>query len=141
MDFQDGNLILAPDLKENLNKSDQAEVKIIQMVNEYIARNGIDAPEETLLTLRDGYDAPEILSLNLKEAGITSIIWAMGYHYDYSLVHLPVFDETGYPIAQDGTTAFPGLYFAGLPWQPIQRNGFLLGVSEVALKIAEKISL
>jgi putative flavoprotein involved in K+ transport len=140
MDFQDGKLILAPDLKENLNKSDQAEVKIIQIVNEYIAKNGIDAPEETLLTLRDGYGAPEILALNLKEAGITSIIWAMGYHYDYSLVHLPVFDESGYPITQAGNTSFPGLFFAGLPWQPMQRNGLLIGVGESAQAIMEKIS-
>jgi putative flavoprotein involved in K+ transport len=139
MDFQDSNLILAPDLKDNLNKSDQAEVKIIQMVDEYIAKNGIDAPEESLPILRDGYDAPEILSLNLKEAGITNIIWAMGYAFDYSLVHLPVFEESGYPIAPNGATSFAGLYFAGLPWQPMQRNGLLIGVGELAHTIVEKI--
>jgi putative flavoprotein involved in K+ transport len=140
MDFQDGNLILAPDLKENLNKCDQAETRIIQTVNDYIATNGIDAPEESLPTLRDGYDAPEILSLNLKEAGITNIIWAMGYRYDYSLVHLPVFDESGYPITQAGNTSFPGLYFAGLPWQSMFRNGLLIGIGESAHAIVEKIS-
>jgi putative flavoprotein involved in K+ transport len=137
--FQDGKLLLAPDLKENLNKNDQAELKIIQMVDEYIARNGIIAPEESLPILLDGYKAPEILSLDLKETGITSIIWAMGYQYDYSQVHLPVFDDTGYPIAQNGITSLPGLYFVGLPWLPIQRNGFLLGVGEVARTVAEKI--
>jgi len=137
--FQDGQLLLAPDLKENLNKNDQAELKVIQAVDEYITKNGISAPAESLPALSDGYNAPEILSLNLKKAGITTIIWAMGYHYDYSLVNLPVFEESGYPITQAGVTRFPGLYFAGLPWQPMMKNGLLLGVSESAHAIVEKI--
>jgi putative flavoprotein involved in K+ transport len=108
-------------------------------VDEYITKNGISAPAESLPALSDGYNAPEILSLNLKKAGITTIIWAMGYHYDYSLVNLPVFEESGYPITQAGVTRFPGLYFAGLPWQPMMKNGLLLGVSESAHAIVEKI--
>jgi putative flavoprotein involved in K+ transport len=139
--FQDGSLLLAPDLKENLDKNDQAELRIIHTIDEYITRNGISAPEESLPAYRDGYDAPEILSLNLKETGITTIIWAMGHRYDYSLVHLPVFDEYGYPVTQAGMTDFPGLYFAGLPWQPMMRNGLLLGVGEAARAISEKISV
>jgi putative flavoprotein involved in K+ transport len=138
--IQDGKLFFAPDLKENLNKNDQAELKIIRSVDEYIAKNGISAPEESLPALRDGYDAPEVLSLDPNEAGITSIIWTMGYHFDFSLVHLPVLDESGYPVAPAGTTAFTGLYSVGLPWQPMQRNGLILSVGETARTVAETIS-
>jgi putative flavoprotein involved in K+ transport len=137
---QDGKVLLAPDLKESLTKSDQGEVRILHLVDEYIAKNGINAPEDHLPTLRDGYDAPEVLALDPKETGITTIIWAMGYSFDFSLVHLPVLDEFGYPVSQAGSTGFPGLYFAGLPWQPMQRNGFLLGAADIAHSVVEKIS-
>jgi len=136
---QDARLVLPPDLKENLNKNDQAELKILRMVDDYIAKNGISAPEERLPALHDAYDVPEVLSLDLKETGITSVIWAMGYHFDYSLIHLPVVDESGYPIAQSGMTGFPGSYFVGLPWQPMQKTGLLLGIRETAHPIVEKI--
>ena len=139
MGVKDGRLVLAPDLKENLARSDQFELNITRAVDEYIAREGIDAPEETLPFLRDAYEAPEILTLDLKEAGISTIIWATGYRYDYSLVHQPVFDETGFPDTLDGVTHSPGLYFVGMPWLPNQKTGLLLGVGGIARYVAEKI--
>ena len=49
-------------------------------------------------------------------AGITSVIWATGYDFNFAWVKLPVFDEEGYPIQALGVTQYPGLYFLGLPW-------------------------
>ena len=42
------------------------------------------------------------------------MIWAAGYGFDYSWVHLPVFDDYGFPVQQRGVTRFPGLYFLGM---------------------------
>ena len=77
---------IAPDLKENLGKSDGFEANICKQVDDYVARNGLDAPREELPQLRDGYNAPEVRELDLKAAGITTIVWAMGYNFDFSLV-------------------------------------------------------
>lgn len=139
-DIQDHSLILAPDLHENLHKADQLELNILRMADDYIARNNIDAPLEQIPVLTDAFQAPEIDHLDLKAAGITSIIWALGYHYDFSLVKLPVFDDFGYPISKDGETSFPGLYFAGLPWIPFPKTGLLLGVAEQAALVAKMIT-
>ncbi|MBP1704250.1 MAG: dependent oxidoreductase [Chloroflexi bacterium] len=117
--LQDGSgnkLWMASDLKENLAKADQFEANLVKMIDAYIARAGLDAPEESLPVLRDGFDAEIITELDLHKAGITSIIWAMGYRFDFSLVKLPVFDGDGYPVQQRGVTDYPGLYFVGLPW-------------------------
>ena len=46
-------------------------------------------------------------TLDLQAAGITSVIWANGYGFDYSWVHLPVLDAWGYPIQQRGVTEVP----------------------------------
>jgi putative flavoprotein involved in K+ transport len=137
----DGHTIaLAPDLKENLAKSDGAEANFCKMVDGYIAQQGLDAPREELPQLRDGYQAPEITELDLKAAGITTIIWAMGYTFDFSLVKLPTFDADGFPVQQRGVTDYAGLYFIGMPWLPKQKSGLLLGVGEAAEHIAAHIA-
>jgi putative flavoprotein involved in K+ transport len=138
--IEDGRISLAPDLKENLAKVDGFEDMIIKAVDDFIEKNGLDAPEDYRPRLQDGYSAPEILSLNLKDAGITSVIWALGYHFDFSLVKLPVFDSFGFPITEAGVvSAYPGLYFASLPWLPSQKTGLLLGVGEQAAHITEHL--
>jgi len=127
---QNGKVILAPDLKENLAKVDKAEKDIIAMIDKYIEANGINAPQETLPNLQDGYSAEVITELDLKAANINSIIWAIGYTADYSLVKLPIADEDGFPIQQCGVTQYPGLYFVGMNWLSKRKSPILLGVNE-----------
>jgi putative flavoprotein involved in K+ transport len=116
------------------------ETIITRVVDAYIARSSNPAPLEILPVLRDGFDAPEVPDLDLRQNGITSVIWAMGYQFDFSLVHLPIFDDSGFPITEAGATRLPGLYFAGMPWLPMQKNGHLLGMGDVAQSIAARIN-
>ncbi|WP_154796312.1 flavin-containing monooxygenase [Occultella kanbiaonis] len=52
-----------------------------------------------------------------RELDVASIIWCTGYRPNYSWIDLPVTDEAGFPISDRGITAFPGLYFLGVPFQ------------------------
>jgi putative flavoprotein involved in K+ transport len=131
---------LAPDLYENLAKVDQFELEVLKAIDGYIQENDLDAPPENVPQLREGYKQPIIEELDLKAAGINTVIWAMGYTFDYSLVKLPVRDGDGFPIQASGATPYPGLYFVGLPWMPSERSGFLLGVSDSAKRIASNIA-
>ncbi len=126
----DGRVTFKPDLKETLARTDKAEKDICAMIDKYIAAKGIDAPLETLPELQDGYSAEEISELDLNSANINSIIWAMGYTFDYSLVKLPITDEDGFPIQQGGVTQYPGLYFVGMNWLSTRKSAILLGVNE-----------
>jgi putative flavoprotein involved in K+ transport len=136
----DHTITLAPDLKANLAKADEFEADFCKKVDGYIAQQGLDAPREELQQLRDGYGAPEILELDLKASGITTVIWAMGYSFDFSLVKLPAFDADGFPIQHGGVTNYAGLYFVGMPWMPRQQTGILLGVGQTAEHIAKHIA-
>jgi putative flavoprotein involved in K+ transport len=133
-------LQLAPDLHENLAKVDKLEVDICSLIDGYIARNGLNAPTEVLPMLRDGYAVEPVTALDLRAAGVTSVIWALGYAFDFNYVHLPVFDGDGFPIQEQGVTAYAGLYFVGLPWMPKQKSGLLLGVGEQAAHVVEAIA-
>jgi len=139
----DGNghhIQLAPDLKENLTRSDDFEKEIIRMIDNYIEKSGLDVPAEKLPELRDGFDSPLITELDLQAAGISTIIWAAGYSFDFSMVHLPVFDQDGYPLQTRGVTGYPGLYFVGLPWLHKYKSGLLVGVGEDAEYVVSQIT-
>ncbi len=131
---------LAPDLMENLAKADKLEADVVNEVDQYVEKNGLDAPLETLPELRDGYEVDVILELDLDSAGITSVIWATGFKFDFSLVKLPTFDEDGYPVQKRGVTEYPGLYFVGLPFLHTFKSGLLFGVGDDAAHVVSALA-
>lgn len=132
---------LWPDLKENLAFADQVEAELVKEIDEYIMKNGISAPEERLPSLQDGYASEETRELDLRSAGITSIVWATGFRFDFSLVKLPVFDRDGFPIQRRGVTPHPGLYFIGLPYLYTTRSGTLGMVGRDAAHLVEQMKM
>ena len=139
-DTREGKLIVASDLKETLAKVDQFEAGALKMVDEYILAKGLNIPQETVSQWRDGYAQKVITELDLKESGITSVVWATGYTFDYSLVKLPVLDADGYPLQRRGVTRYRGLYFLGMPWLHSRRSGILFGVGDDAAFVAAHIA-
>jgi putative flavoprotein involved in K+ transport len=139
MNASDNKIAFVPNLYENLEKADQFERDATAMVDGFIQANGLDAPAEELPQYKDGFKQPIIYELDLKKEGINTIIWATGYRFDYSLVKLPVFDKDRFPMQTNGATIYQGLYFAGLPWMPSQKSGFLVGVAESAKQIANAV--
>lgn len=138
-DARDGTIVFAPDLENNLAAADKAEAEFVKAVDAYTTQNGLDAPEERLPELRDGYASEQILELDLESAGITCVIWATGYTFEFSLVKLPIFDKDGYPIQKRGVTNCPGLYFVGLPWLHTFASGLIAGVGQDAAHVARHI--
>jgi putative flavoprotein involved in K+ transport len=131
----EGTISLAPDLHESLARADQFEMRLVALIDDYIDRSGLDIPAELLPRLDDGLATPIVRELDLNAAGITTVIWALGYTFDFSLVRLPILDAYGYPIQQRGVTAFPGLYFVGLNWLHTQKSGLLQGVGDDAAAV------
>ena len=139
-DARNGHVIFGPDLKETLAKVDQFEIDALKKVDEYITREGLRAPLETVPTLRDGYEQELVTELDLRTCGISTVIWATGYAFDFSLVKLPVVDADGYPIQKRGVTKYEGLYFLGMPWLHSRRSGILFGVGDDAAYLAAHIA-
>jgi putative flavoprotein involved in K+ transport len=50
---------------------------------------------------------------------VTNVVWCTGFGHDFGWIHLPVFDERGYPLHVRGVLESQpgaGLYFVGLPF-------------------------
>ena len=137
----DGRLNIAPDLRETLSKVDQFELNTLRRIDDYIAKTGLDAPTETIPRLCDGYAQEQITELDLRPSGISTVIWATGYTFDFSLVKLPVTDADGYPVQKRGVTGYDGLYFLGMPWLHSRKSGILFGVGHDAAYLAAQIAV
>lgn len=141
--FQDGKVTFQTDLADNLARGDENYLSLLDAADAYIARNGLDLPEEP--EARRTFPEPEcvtnpILELNLAEAGITSIVWATGYAVDFSWLQVNAFDAKGKPQHQRGVSSEPGVYFLGLPWLSRRGSTFIWGVWHDAKHIAGHIA-
>ena len=137
----EGSIIrLKSDLHDNLAAADRAEAEFVKAVDAHVAALGLPAPEETPPVLRDGFDQKILTELDLNAAGITNVIRATGYIFDFSLVKVPVTDADGFPVQTRRVTAFPGLFFVGLPWLHTAKSGLIYGLAEDARYIADHIA-
>ncbi|MFM0211120.1 NAD(P)/FAD-dependent oxidoreductase [Paraburkholderia sediminicola] len=140
--FNDGVVTFEADLAENLARGDENYLSLLNAADAYIARNGLDLPEEP--EARHTLPDPECVThpipeLDLAEAGVTSIVWATGYAVDYSWLYVNAFDANGKPKHQRGVSIEPGVYFLGLPWLSRRGSAFIWGVWHDARHIADHI--
>lgn len=142
--FENGEMRFAPDLRTNIENGDANYLSMLDEADAYIARNGLDLPEEPGARIfgpdPDCVTNP-ILELDLATAGITSVIWAVGFASDYGWLQVDAFDDAGKPIHQRGVSSEPGVYFLGLPWQSRRGSSFLWGVWHDAKYIADHIAI
>ena len=96
--IRDGNLILADDVGEQLAKGDESFDNFKKAVDDYIAMNGLDVPEEPQ-PKRDSnirMDAHNpVAHLNFKDAGVSAIVWASGFRCEFDWVKLPILIPAG----------------------------------------------
>ncbi|MET1000448.1 MAG: pyridine nucleotide-disulfide oxidoreductase, partial [Acidimicrobiia bacterium] len=79
------------------------------------------------------------LELNLRRAGINTVVWATGYRRDYSWLRVGVLDGHGEIEQRGGVTAAPGLYVIGLRFQTRRNSNFIDGVGHDARAITAHI--
>lgn len=142
--WDNGVLSFAEGLAKNIAAGDNAYFDVLRDADAYIERNGLDLPPEPQAweLLPD----PQCLlnplaQLDIAAAGITTIIWATGFKFDFSWLQVDAFDEKGLPFHKRGISAERGIYFLGLPNLVNRASSFIYGVWHDAKYIADHIVL
>jgi putative flavoprotein involved in K+ transport len=141
--FENGVMRFAPDLAKNIAGGDANYLSVLDAADAYAAREGLDLPQEPeARIMRPDPDCVTnpIASLDLAEAGVTSIIWATGFALDYSWMEVDVFDAKGLPQHHKGVSTVPGLYFLGLPWLSSRGSSFIWGCWRDAAYLAQHVA-
>jgi putative flavoprotein involved in K+ transport len=140
--FKDGVVIFAQDLADNIAQGDANYLSVLDEADAFVARTGLDLPLEPEAR-KIGPDprcmTDPIRTLNLAEAGISSIIWATGFTVDFSWLKVDALDEAGKPKHRRGISTEPGIYFLGLPLQSGRGSSFIWGVWHDAKFLADHI--
>jgi putative flavoprotein involved in K+ transport len=140
--FKDGVVTFAQDLADNIAQGDTNYLSVLDEADAFVARNGLDLPLEPEAR-KIGPDpqcmTDPVRSLDLAEAGITSIIWATGFTVDFSWLRVNAVDEAGKPKHRRGISTEPGIYFLGLPLQSGRGSSFIWGVWHDAKFLADHI--
>lgn len=142
--YADGRLRFNADLAANITAGDENYLSVLREADAYIARNGLDLPAEPEAHLlgplpKDAMDP--LVELDLAAAGVSTIVWATGFGFDYSWLHADAFDAHGRPRHQRGVSTEPGIYFLGLPWQIRRGSSFIWGAWHDAKYIADQIQI
>lgn len=129
---------IAPNANAILDEADQSCRDFLASADALASRLGFgDVGEEEEFFCRQLVH--EVVGLDLKKEGITSIIWATGYTFDYGWVELPIFSADGVPQQKRGVTALDGAFFVGLHWMYNFKSGLLPYVGEDAAFVSQQI--
>ena len=142
-DYVDGVLRFAPDLGENIREGDENYLSVLEEADTYIALKNLDfPPEPEAKIIADDPDCitNPVLSIDLAEANITTVIWATGFSQDFSWLKVDTFDDSGRPQHNQGVSRVDGVYFLGLPWLSMRGSSFIWGVWVDAKNLAGHIA-
>lgn len=142
--YNEGVVSFEGDLEANLKAGDENLWSVFDAADAYVARTGIELPQEPEARLRTA-DPDCVINplheLDLVKEGITTILWATGYAQDYSWIKADICDAGGKPKHQRGVSTEPGIYFLGLPWQSRRGSSFIWGVWHDAKYVADQIGI
>lgn len=139
----EGILHFAADLGPSLDYGDASYRDFLERADRFVNKRGLDFPVDQEACAGRHSNFPDIKNslpqIDIKRAGISSVIWATGYRFDFDWIKLPVLDGGGQPKHQHGVSIVPGIYFLGLPWLSKMNSSFLSGVADDAARLANWI--
>jgi putative flavoprotein involved in K+ transport len=101
--------------------------RILKRIDDFIGDYGIAASDAESAARVPFLANGESLTLDLRRAGIRTVLWATGYIRQYPWLKLPVFDKNNEIIHRGGVAAVPGIFVLGLTFLRRRRSSFIDG--------------
>ena len=140
-DIEDHAVSFRPTLKASLDAADRTYNRINATIDRHIAERGVAAPPPSVyLPVWEPEAEAGSGRLDLDAAGVTSIVWCIGFRPDFRWLDAAVFNGAGHPRHRRGVTAENGLFFLGLPWLHTWGSGRFSAVGRDAGYIADRIA-
>jgi putative flavoprotein involved in K+ transport len=132
----------APDLGRTVATADARMHRVLTEIDAHIDACGLtfevlDPDPPPMIEI--GQPARVPLRLDLRERGITSVLWATGFRRAYPWLRVPVLDPTGEILQWRGSTPVPGLYVLGQRFQHHRNSNLIDGVGRDATTVADDV--
>ncbi|MEO7272669.1 MAG: NAD(P)-binding domain-containing protein [Vicinamibacterales bacterium] len=133
---RDGRLLFSGGLRNVFALADLKMERLLDTFDAWAEAHGVagdvDAPERFEPTRMP---AVSRLDLDLRKGPIRSVVWATGFHPDYSWLQVPVVDHKGHLRHTGGIVESPGLYALGLPVLRRRKSTFIHGAEDDAREV------
>jgi putative flavoprotein involved in K+ transport len=137
--FEEATARFASDLDEKVTHADLGMRSVLDRIDDHVAEVHPDWPHASDRAA-DVRLRPAPASLDLAERDIGTVLWATGYHRNYSWLDVPdALDDNGEIVQRHGVSRAAGLYTIGLNFQGYRASHFIGGVGADALPLARKI--
>ena len=113
--------------------------RILSEIDDHIERNGLVSEvfdAEPIPTISVG---PTVENIDLRAAGIRTVIWATGHRRTYPWLQIPVLDADGELRQRRGVTPVPGSTCSGQRFQHFRSSNFIGRVGRGAAYVADHI--
>ena len=125
------NLCALSDLKMN---------RLLTLFDEWATENGVDDTVEPphRFAATEVEESPPLV-MDLKAAGIRTVIWATGFRPDTSWLKLPVLDRKGQVRHDGGVVEAPGLYLMGMQFLRRRKSALIDGAGDDARDLSDHL--
>jgi putative flavoprotein involved in K+ transport len=138
---RDGRALFSGGLRNQFALADLKMERLLDSFDEWALTSSCDAdvaPPERFEPTR--VPPSSRLSLDLGSGEIRSIVWATGFHPDYSWLDVPVVDRKGHLRHEGGVVDAPGMYAIGLPVLRRRKSTFIHGAEDDARDLIEHLA-
>lgn len=137
--IRDGTALFSGGLLNQCKLADLKMNRLLATIDEWAANAGLDDSVE-------GERHPpttvggEPMSLDLTDGFIRTVIWATGFHADYTWLDVDVLDHKNRVRHDGGVTTAPGMYLLGSTFLRRRKSSFIHGAGDDATDLAEHLA-
>jgi putative flavoprotein involved in K+ transport len=129
--FSNGKAQFSGSLRNVCSLADLKMSRLLNTIDEWATENGMDGEvgDSRRFAATRVDDSPP-LAIDLTKGEIRSVIWATGFHSDYSWLDVPVLDRKGRIRHDGGVVDSPGMYVLGLTFLRRRKSSFIHGAED-----------
>jgi putative flavoprotein involved in K+ transport len=139
--FNDGKAQFSGSLTNVCALADLKMLRLLNTIDEWVSENGfnveVNPPQRYADTVVE--ESPPLL-MDLASDDIKTILWATGYHPDYSWLDVPVLDRKGKIRHDGGVVDSPGMYLMGMALLRRRKSSFIHGAEDDARDLGKHLS-
>jgi putative flavoprotein involved in K+ transport len=114
--------------------------RVLAEIDRHVDLTGLNAEVLPAAPIRSLPRLRAVGRIDLRAAGITTVVWATGHRRTYPWISVPVRDEAGEIRQSRGVTPAPGLYVLGQRFQHFRNSNFIDGVGRDAAFVAHHLT-
>jgi putative flavoprotein involved in K+ transport len=127
------------DLPVTLAAAEARLERTLAKIDRFIDSAGLEGEVLPKRPVRPVRVTSQLDAIDLKVAGISTVVWATGFRHRYPWLRVPVFDRHGDVRQYRGITPAPGLYVIGQRFLHRRDSSFIDGARHDARAISEQI--